>query len=94
MKPTVCCECSAPMWVVGAHSWPNGRWEVGLVCPARECPGWHIYGSEGKLGTNRNRLAPTLSRVMDCINRALEHKRRHGARQDGPQKDVWAAKGA
>lgn len=93
MRPVICVECAAPMWIVGAHSWPEGRWEVGLVCPDPACPGWAVYGSAGKMGTHRSkRLNPSLSRAQDAVQRAIKYKQATGARQDTPQADTWAAR--
>ena len=75
-KPTLCVDCKAPLWIMGAHRFPkDDSWEVGMICPDPDCKGWTIFTSKGSRATNRTlRLKPKFSRTHDILLRALAQK--------------------
>lgn len=77
MKPTKCPDCAFPVKIVSARSWPDGHWEVGVVCSDRACRGFSVYNANGRL-LGRPSLSPINPLHADII-RVLDGKRGAGA---------------
>ena len=88
-KPSVCTGCGASLWVAGAHYFQKKKvWEVGMICPDPECPGWQVFSSDGLLSTHlsiRIGAAKRLGRTFHLVAQALAT--RHKKRKDIPQRD-------
>ena len=77
MKPTKCPDCAFPVKIVSARSWPDGHWEVGVVCSDRACRGFSVYDANGRL-LGHPSLSPINPLHADII-RVLDGKRGSGA---------------